>query len=102
LRQLTREINNTFVVRKYKGIEFGSEFNKLPGTSRTPPMEYIQHIIDPIQGLDLLVIIISILRADNYIGPSLFLFLPGDSLIICFLDYFVIRNLYVMLGTNNG
>jgi hypothetical protein len=102
LRQLTREIGNIFVIYKYKGIEFSSEFNKLPGTNRTPPTEHIQHIIDPIQGLDLLVIIISILRADSYIGPFLFLFLPGDNLIICLLDHFIVRNLYIMLGTGSG
>jgi hypothetical protein len=102
LRQLAREISNTFVVRKYKGIKFSSKFNKLPGTNRTPLTEYIQYLIDLIQSLDLLVIIISILRAENYISLSLFLFLPGDSLIICFLDYFVIRNLYIILGIGSG
>jgi hypothetical protein len=82
LRQLARKINNTFIVRKYKNIKFGSEFNKLPGTSRTPPAEYIQYIINPIQGLDLLVIIISILKAGSYISLFLFFFLPGDNFII--------------------
>jgi hypothetical protein len=82
LRQLAREISNTLAVYKYKGVEFGSKFNKLPGTSRTPLAENIQYLVDPIQGLDLLIIIISILRADSYIGPFLFLFLPEDNLII--------------------
>jgi hypothetical protein len=102
LRQLAREIGDAFVVHKYKGIEFGSKFNKLPGTNRTPLAEHIQHLIDPIQSLDFLVIIISIFGADNHTSPFLFLFPPGDNLIIYLLDHFVIRNLYVMLGTGSG
>jgi hypothetical protein len=102
LRQLIREISNTLVVRKYNSVEFGSKFNKLPGTSKALLAEHIQHLVDPIQGLDLLVIIISILRADSYIGLFLFLFIPGDSLIIYFLSHLVIRNLYVILGISNS
>jgi hypothetical protein len=41
LKQLAREIGNTFVIRKYKGIEFSKKLNKLPGTRRTPSAEYI-------------------------------------------------------------
>jgi hypothetical protein len=82
LRQLARKISNIFVIHKYNGVEFGSKFNKLPSTSRTLLAEYIQYIINPIQGFDLLVIIISIFGADNYISLFLFFFLPGDSLII--------------------
>jgi hypothetical protein len=102
LRQLARKIGDTFIVYKYKSIEFSGKFNKLPGTSRTFFAEHIQYLIDPIQSLDLLVIIISILRMDSYIGLFLFLFLPGDNLIIYLLDHFVIRNLYVMLGIGSG
>jgi hypothetical protein len=102
LRQLAREISDTFVVYKYKGIKFSSKFNKLPGTNRTPLAEHIQYLVNLIQSFDFLVIIIFILGADNYIGLFLFLFLPGDSLIIYFLDYFIIRNLYIILGTSSG
>jgi hypothetical protein len=102
LRQLAREINNTLIVHKYKSIEFSNKFNKFPSTNRTFSAEYIQYLIDPIQGLDFLVIIISILGVNNYISLFLFFFLPGDSFIIYFLDHLVIRNLYVMLGLGNS
>jgi hypothetical protein len=102
LRQLAKKIGNTLAIRKYKGIKFSSKFNKLPGTNKTPLAEHIQYLVDPIWGLDLLVIVISIFGANSYINLFLFLFLPGDNLIIYFLDYFVICNLYVILGTSSG